>query len=162
MFMGFREVYAGGLSADECDSMIRELGAWRGIEWEPAALRRLYHYCGGHPFVARLFASDACEQGRRTTITVDLAERTADTIRTTMRTHLIGKVYRQIFTELRAEERELLERIAGSASLNESRLSPTQGQALTDLEHFGLVNGKNNLEISSKLFEYGVKTEQFA
>ena len=162
MYMGFREVYAGGLSADECDTMIRELGAWRNIKWEPAALRRLYHYCGGHPFVARLFASDACEQGRRTTITVDRAERTADTIRTTMRTHLIGKVYRQIFTELRAEERELLERIAGPASLNESRLSPTQGQALTDLEHFGLVTGKNNLEISPKLFEYGVKTEQFA
>ncbi len=163
MFMGFREVYAGGLSADECDTMIRELGAWRGIEWEPEALRRLHHYCGGHPFVARLFASDACEQGRRTTITVDRAERTADTIRTTMRTHLIGKVYRQIFTELRKEERELVERIAaGSESLNESLLSPTQGQALADLEHFGLVNGKNNLEIWPKLFEYGVKTGQFA
>ena len=163
MFMGFREVYAGGLSADECDAMIRELGAWRGIEWEPAALQRLYHYCGGHPFVARLFASEACEQGRRTTITVDCAERTADTIRTTMRTHLIGKVYRQIFTELRVEERELLERIATeSASLKESRLSPAQGQALTDLEYFGLVNGKNSLTFSPKLFEYGVKTGQFA
>ena len=163
MFMGFREVYAGGFSADECDTMIRELGAWRGIEWKPAALRRLYHYCGGHPFVARLFASDACEQGRRTTITVDRVERTADSIRTTMDTHLIGKVYKKIFTDLRAEERDLLERIAaGSASPNELRLSPTRRQALTDLEHFGLVNGKNNLEISPKLFvEYGVRKAQF-
>ncbi len=163
MFMGFREVYAGALPTDECDSMIRELGAWRGIHWDPEALRLLYRYCGGHPFVARLFASDACEQGRRTRITADCVERTADNIRITMRSHLIGRVYKQIHEELRIEEIEFLRRIAvGSGPLSESRLRPSQEQALTDLENFGLVTGGSSVEISPKLFEYWLATEQCA
>ena len=163
MFMGFREVYAGALSTDECDSMIRELGAWRGIDWDPEALRLLYRYCGGHPFVARLFASDVCEQGRRTRITVDRVECTADNIRTAMRSHLIGRVYKQIHEELRVEELDLLRRLAvGSGPLSESRLRPSQEQALTDLENFGLLNGGSSVEISPKLFEYWLATEQFA
>ena len=162
MFMGFREVYAGALSTDECDTMIRELGAWRGIEWDPPALRLLYRYCGGHPFVARLFASDACEQGRRTRITADRVERIAEAVRTA-RKHPIGQVYHQIFEDLRVEELDLLKQIAlGSAPLDESRLSPNQERALADLEHFGLVNGEGNVEISPKLFEYWVTTERFA
>ena len=163
MFMGFREVYAGALSSDECDSMIRELGTWRGIDWEPEALRLLYRYCGGHPFVARLFASDACEQGRRTWITADHVERTADNIRTAMRSHLIGSVYKQVYEDLRVEELEILRRITvGSWPLSEPQLQPIQEQALTDLENFGLVNGRSSVEISPKLFEYWITTEQFS
>ena len=164
MFMGFREVHAGALSTDECDSMIRELGAWRGIGWDPEALRLLYHYCGGHPFVARLFASDACKQGLRTErITADDVEHTADNIRATMRSHLIGRVYKQIHEDLRIEELDLLRRIVvGSGQLSESQLWLSQEQALTDLENFGLVNGGSGIEISPKLFEYWVTKEKFA
>ena len=163
MFMGFREVHAGALSTDECDSMIRELGAWREIDWEPEALRLLYRYCGGHPFVARLFASDACEQGRRKRITADRVERTADNIRNAMRSHLIGRVYKQIHEDLRIEELDLLRRmVVGSGPLSESQLRPSQEQALTDLENFGLVNGGSSVEISPKLFEYWITTEQIA
>lgn len=80
-----------------------------------------------------------------------------------MRSHLIGRVYKQIHEELRVEELELLRRIAvGSGPLSESRLRPSQEQALTDLENFGLVNGGSSVEISPKLFEYWLATEQLA
>ncbi len=163
LFMGFHEVYTGALSPDESDTMIRELGAWRGIQWQPEALRLLYDHCGGHPFVSRLFASDACQQGRRRTITVDRVEGTAAAIRTTMRAHRIGEVYKQIVHSLRAEELELLQQIAAACEpLAERQLSPDQEQALTDLENLGLVIGDGRIELTAKLFQYWVRTRLLA
>ena len=155
LFMGFHEVFSGALSSDECDTMIRELGAWRGIEWEPSALRLLYDYCGGHPFVARLFASEACERGRRTAITAGRVEDTADSIRENIHTHRIGGIYRQIADTIRAEELELVKHIVQNTQpLSECQLLPNQEQALADLEHFGLVTGEGDIRLSAKLFEY--------
>ena len=159
LFMGFQEVYSGSLSPDECDTMIRELGAWRCIEWDPAALRLLYDYCGGHPFVVRLFASDVSEKGHRKKITVDDIESTADTIRRNLRTHPIRDVYKQIVETLRAEEFELLNRIASSPEpMKECRVLPDQEQTLADLENLGLVTCNEKIQFSAKLFEYWVKT----
>ena len=156
LFMGFQEIYSGSLSAEECDTMIRDLGAWRDIEWDSKALRLLYQYCGGHPFVSRLFASDACEQGRLKNVTADRVEETADTIRKAMRTHRIRPVYQQIVETLRPHELKLVKQIAGgSEALTERDLSRDEEDALSDLENLGLVDGQARL--SARLFDHWVK-----
>ena len=158
-FMGFHEVFSGSLAPDECDTMIRELGAWRGILWDPPALRRLYDYCGGHPFVARLFASEVCKRGQRKRITVDRVETIADEIQSTMRAHQIGAFYREVVGALRVQERELVQQIVSSSEpMAECQLLREQEQALTDLEHLGLVISSGAIQVSAKLFEHWART----
>ena len=160
LFMGFEEVYSGFLSEDDSKTMIRDIGAWRGIEWEDASLQRMYEYCGGHPFITRLFASDACRQGRRTRVKLDHVEGTANTIKGSMRRHQIGAAYAQIVDSLLDQERELLRHTnASPESFAESRVPRELEQALTNLENFGLVTTSNGtIEFSAELFEYWVKT----
>ena len=171
LFMGFHEIFSGFLTADESDTMIREIGAWRDIEWESSALPRLYYYCGGHPYVTRLFASDAYQQDSRKTVTeTDVEERgrhvteamvesTASEIRKQMRRHEIGSVYSSIAEMLTLQELELLRRIASSGQrLTESQVPRDLEQALTNLENMGLVNSNSTISFSASLFEYWVRT----
>ena len=171
LFMGFHEIFSGFLTADESDTMIREIGAWRDIEWESSALPRVYYYCGGHPYVTRLFASDAYQQDSRKTVTeADVEERgrhvteamvesTASEIRKQMRRHEIGSVYSSIAEMLTLQELELLRRIASSGQrLTESQVARDLEQALTNLENMGLVNNNSTISFSASLFEYWVRT----
>ena len=158
LFMAFHEVYSGALSPEDCDTMVRELGSWRDIEWDSTALRGLYEYCGGHPFVARLFASDACREGQRKKITVGDVQSTADMIRRTMRRHRIRGVYDQVIESLSAQEVELVRLIASSSKpLKEERIPGDLEQALTDLEFLGLVVSNGRIDFAARLFKYWAK-----
>ena len=171
LFMGFHEIFCGFLTADESDTMIREIGAWRNIEWDPSALRRLFHFCGGHPFVTRLFASDAYKRDRqecgraslpkglRIHVTERMVESTASAIRNNMRTHEIARAYVSIAEKLTTDETELLLQIAHSApKLAESHVPRNFEQALTSLENMGLVISNGTISVSAHLFEHWLKT----
>lgn len=159
LFMGFHEVYSGFMSRRECDDMIRGIGAWRGIEWDRAALTRIFHHCGGYPFVVRRFASDVCERGHRTTIAEDDVNRTAEMVRSEMGEHEIGDLYRAMIAELSPRERQILRAIGASIGpITASQLIPDAEHDLINLKRLGLVIGEHTLRVSANLFEYWVKT----
>ena len=168
MFMGFHETYCGFLSGEESDTMIREIGAWRGIAWERSSLSRVYYYCGGHPYITRLFASDVYKQDGRgrelnawSTLAVKevMVERTALEIERNMRSHEIGSVYDSIAELLNGDEKELLARIVASGeAVTEDELDREEERAVTSLESMGLVTVEGEILVSSELLRYWIDT----
>jgi hypothetical protein len=142
MFQSFQEEYLGFLSPDDSEDMIREIGRWRQIEWDEDASRRVFKYCGGHPLVTRFFASHACEERRTKAIDYPRVEETAKEIQGTLRQNEIGNYYREgVWELLRDDEQQVLRLICqhDQATFPEEQLPHDLEDALTNLEHFGLV-----------------------
>ena len=109
MFRSFQEEYVGFLSAADSTAMVREIGQWKRILWDVEAAQRVFHYCGGHPLVTRLFASHACEAGKRKTIDYARVEETAAAIQETFRRNEIGNYYKEgMWDLLREDEQRVL------------------------------------------------------
>jgi hypothetical protein len=157
MFALFQEEYLGFLNLAESETMITEIGMWKNIVWDVEAARQVFHYCGGHPLVTRYFASEACERGMLKQITYSQVENTAKKIQKKLRTHQIGTYYyRGVWEMLRKEEQELLCAICrnGNRGFSEENVPDELIEALTNLEHFGLViNEDGILRISAHLFD---------
>ena len=157
MFMSVNEFYSGFLSRDECAQMLRDLGAWKQIEWQDSALDFVFRQCGGHPFITRIFASAATREARR--IDASLVKDTARGIRETMRNNQIGAWYSETFDSLPCPEREVLGLIAGSRTpLTESAIPPDLVEALTNLENYNLVRSGTKVEFASELLAYWMNT----
>jgi hypothetical protein len=156
MFRSYHEEYVGCLSEEESEALVREVGQWRQIDWEPSAASRVYHYCGGHPLITRFFASKATERGTVKQVTVARTEETALEIAATFRKNDIGNYYSEgIWKLLQEHERSLLQKVTQAAGLPfvESCLSPTMQEALTNLENFGLVSiDAGRIRIVAELF----------
>jgi hypothetical protein len=151
MFMSFQEHFLGQLDKNDTEAMVREIGAWKDIHWSPDALDSVYELCGGHPLVARLLASDACEQGDRKEIDLARLAETACTIRTEFHKHRIGRYYKEsIWDFLRQDERQALELVLGDGF---HRRANEFSDCVANLEHFGLVRSQNcAYEVSAQLF----------
>ncbi|MDC0708830.1 AAA family ATPase [Stigmatella sp. ncwal1] len=142
MFMSFQEYFLGTLDASESRAMVEKIGAWKGIRWEPAALEDLYTLCGGHPFLTRLLASDACEAGRIHAITSERVRAAAQALEANFPAHRIGQYYKEaIWNELRDDEQQalLLAAAAAEAGLLASESPRPLKEALTQIEQYGLV-----------------------
>jgi hypothetical protein len=63
MFRSFQEEHLGFLNSKDSEDLILKIGRWREISWDEDAAQRVFYYCGGHPLITRLFASEACEGG---------------------------------------------------------------------------------------------------
>ena len=137
--------------------MIHEIGGWKDIQWESQAADRVYHYCGGHPLVTRYFASDACEQGILKYVDYEKVEQTAATIIKTFRRNHIGNYFKEsIFELLTLKEQECLLMICRGENqeLQESEIPEELESALSNIEHFGIVNNVDGrLMFSSELFK---------
>lgn len=157
MFALFQEEYVGFLNSTESEAMIREIGMWKNIVWDAEAAKRVFHYCGGHPLVTRYFASEACERGILKQITSSQVENIAKKIQKKLRTHQIGTYYyRGVWEMLHKDEQEFLCTLcrSGDQGFSEENVSEELIEALTNLEHFGLVINKNGLlRISAHLFD---------
>jgi len=157
MFRSYHEEYVGCLSADESESLVREIGQWRHIDWELGAASCVYKYCGGHPLVTRIFASKASERGTRKLVTVVRTEETALEIALTFRKNDIGNYYREgIWKLLQEKERHLLKKVTQNEDYGvvESGLDATTQEALTNLENLGLVRvNKGRVEVVAELFK---------
>lgn len=157
MFALFQEEYVGFLNSTESEAMIREIGMWKNIVWDAEAAKRVFHYCGGHPLVTRYFASEACERGILKQITYSQVENTAEKIQKKLRTHQIGTYYyRGVWEMLHKDEQEFLCAICrnGDQGFSEENVPEELIEALTNLEHFGLVINENGLlRISAHLFD---------
>ncbi len=136
--------------------MIREIGGWKNIVWDKEAAQRVFHYCGGHPFITRHFASDACQQGSLKAIDLARAEETAGQIIKELRRHDIGNYYKEgVWPLLNNEEQEVITMIYENheKGLSENNIPEELHEALTNLENFSLiVNHESNLRLSSHLF----------
>jgi hypothetical protein len=80
MFMSFQEYFLGTLNQADTEQMVSEIGGWKNIRWTPDSLSEVYELCGGHPLIARFFASDACQQGDRKEIDLQRVRETAAAI----------------------------------------------------------------------------------
>ncbi len=156
MFMSFKEVYTGAFTEPESHRMLRELGAWRDITWEKDALARVFAYCGGQPFVTRLFASEVCRHHKA--IDLPRVEIVAEEIRHSMRRQQIGGWYKEMVGYLTVQECELLRSIGNaSVTLMEHKVAAAYADALTNLENFGLVRSKGQIEFTAGFSDYWVK-----
>ena len=157
MFMSVNESYSGFLSHDECAQMLRDLGAWKQIEWQDDALDYVFRQCGGHPFITRMFASAATKKARR--IDALLVRDTARRIRETMRNNQIGTWYGETFDSLPDPERNVLSLIAKTPTpLTENDIPRGLVDALTNLENYNLVCGGVKVEFASELLAHWMNT----
>ncbi|MBD3337621.1 MAG: hypothetical protein GF353_00840 [Candidatus Lokiarchaeota archaeon] len=156
MFRSFQEEYLGFLTAEESQTLIREIGLWKKIFWTEEAMRRVYYYCGGHPLITRIFASHASREGSLKSIDLKRVEETAAEIKKEMRKNDIGNYYREgVWNTLYDNEKHVLASIykKHSEGYDESKLAIKYDDALTNLEKFGLVTNDNGkLFVSSELF----------
>ncbi len=156
MFSSFQEIYLGFLNASESEAMVREIGLWKNIYWEENAARHVFEFCGGHPLITRHFASWACQRGNLKVISETRVLETAIEVEKTLRKNEIGNYYREaIGNLLLPEEQRLLNVIsqAGESGHPDERLSPTEEEALSNLENFGLVKNENGrLRITAGFF----------
>ncbi|MBA2593645.1 MAG: hypothetical protein H0U97_15915 [Gammaproteobacteria bacterium] len=162
MFRSFQEEHLGFLAAADSNALLHDVGLWKEITWDGPARQRVFHYCGGHPLVTRLFASQACEEGVRKMIDVTRVEEVAAEIQATFRRHDIGNYYKEgIWDLLREEEQQVLNAICrnGTDGIPEAELAGERREdALSSLEHFGLVtNADRRLHLTSALFRSWVQ-----
>jgi AAA+ ATPase superfamily predicted ATPase len=155
-FHFFQEEHLGFLDAADSASMVRDIGLWKQIFWDTDAAQRVFHYCGGHPFVTRCFASHACKRGVLKTINYERVEDAAKEIQSTLSKSEIGNYYREgVWGLLREDEKQVLSLILQhnkNGTLVEE-INNELEDALTSLEHLGLVvNNNNDVNISSYLF----------
>lgn len=158
MFNSFHEVDLGFLSDDDSTVMIKEIGSWKGIIWEHKAAQRVFDYCGGHPFITRLFSSEVCEEGSRKQIDLARVEEVANVLQKTFHKNEIGNYYQEgIWDLLRIEEKNVLAQVCqnGTDPIPEQTLFVKEDdkKALSNLERFGLVtNPKQHVHLTSALF----------
>jgi WD domain, G-beta repeat/AAA domain len=142
MFQSFQEEYVGFLSVADSTAMVREIGQWKRIDWDVEAAQRVFHYCGGHPLVTRFFASHACDAGKRKIIDYARVEETAAEIQETFRRNEIGNYYKEgMWDLLREDEQNVLRLLCqhGEAGMAEGDLPGDLDDAVSNVEHFGLV-----------------------
>jgi WD domain, G-beta repeat/AAA domain len=156
MFQSFQEEYLGFLNSEDSEAMIREIGRWKQIKWDEDAARGAFEYCGGHPLITRLFASQACEEGRRKAIDYRRVEETAKEIETTLRRNEVGNYYKEgVWELLRDDEQQVLSLICqrSQAGFPEAQIPRYLEVALTNLENFGLVASHGGIvQLTAHLF----------
>ena len=135
LFQQYREIFLAPLDSGSTEAMLTKLGLLRGIQWTPDALAAAYDYSGGHPQLARFFASDVSRQGKLQSIDAARVNETAEEIRRDFRKHRISTLLREsIWMELRSDEQRVLTALIHG-------VEPKAGdmEALTDLELLGVV-----------------------
>ena len=154
MFQSFYEQYIGYLDAFESEQMIEEIGLWKNILWEENAAKKIFYYCGGHPYVSRYFASEVCEEGIIKQISCDKVDATAKIIQDTFHKNLIGTYYLEgIWKLIREDEKKVLTMICNNNKLTIKQIPKELRQSLSNLENLGLVMNQNNaLTIPAYLF----------
>ena len=159
MFMSYQENYLGFLSANESHQMVREIGFWKGIEWDDEALDEAYRECGGHPLITRYFASDACDKGKVTRVTKERARETTAAIRRTFYKHRIGSQYREsVWKILDAPERRV---IVNAAQGVDGAADGDLQEAAVTVENFGLILRANGrVRVTAALFETWVLQQE--
>ena len=157
MFRSFQEVYVGNLTRRDSRKMLEEIGSWKSIVWKEGAAEAVFDYCGGHPLITRLFASDACEQGNRKSIAVEDVHATAAEIKKSFRKHDIGNYFKEgVWNLLTEEERRILVSVcrAQDQGLEEAAVEAGLDEALANLEHFGLiVQAGGRLRVAGSLLQ---------
>ena len=162
MFRSYQEEYLGCLQSDESASLLREVGQWRQIEWDSEAMDLVYRYCGGHPLITRLFASEATEKGNLKLITSGRVEEIAAQVVSTFWKNSIGNYYSEgVWNLLRSNEQILLEELinAGENGWEKIGLTAESDEALTNLENFGLVRSEcGRFRVAADLFRKWLET----
>jgi hypothetical protein len=157
MFRSFQEELLGCFDLADSTAMISEIGLWKQIVWERAAAQRVFDYCGGHPLITRFFASHACEEGARKAIDFARVEETAREIEATLRRTEIGNYYKEgVWDLLREDEQQGLSLVCqcDAEGVPETDIPRTLDEALTNLEHFGLVvNNNGHLHLTARLLQ---------
>ncbi|HEX9654550.1 MAG TPA: hypothetical protein VGA99_12650 [bacterium] len=136
------EEYVDLLCPRDSEKILQEMGSLQAIKWHPDAVGRVYHHCGGHPWMIRSFASLVSRQGSLRDIDINMVEETARKCQETWSENEIGRFLRgEILPVLTSEERELLKLLGQSqdGGFPVRNLSPRFSAALTELENFGLI-----------------------
>ncbi len=165
MFNSFREVHLDLLSATDSSILIHDLGRWKDIEWDSGAAQQAYLYCGGHPYVTRLFASKACGEGRLKEVTATRAGETAEGILSSFRRNQLGAYFSgSIWDELRQRERELLVQIGRTDHMSEpAALPPGSDGDLSHLENLRLVRFEDDrLHLPGTFFKAWLERKSLA
>ena len=157
MFNAFKEEYISFFAPEDSCMMIEEIGGLQDITWDQDAAKHVYHYCGGHPLVTRMFASMACDNGTLKHVTMNQCQAAADKIIKTFRNNPIGNYFQEsIFKLMTRQESQCLCLIcqADHNMLNENNIPQELENALTSLEQFGIIANKNGmLCFTSELFK---------
>ncbi len=153
MFAVFHEEFIGAMPPGETQRMVHEIGKWKDILWDQDAAQRVFQYSGGHPFVTRYFAGEACQCGMLKHVTRERVEQTAEKMFQQFDRHAIFHYYRQrLWNTLKHDERELLLSI-GRWNTSERELTAARQNTLKRLEQFGLITRTDgSLALTSTLF----------
>jgi hypothetical protein len=161
MFASFHEEYLGFLTKEESTKMILEIGLWKYIYWDTEAAERVFYYCGGHPFITRHFASFTCNRGKLKKIDLNQVGKSAQEMIKSFYKNEIGNYYKEsVWVLLNKDEQQVLSMLVQENEhlFDESEIPSELYEALSNLEHFGLVtNHQGKLCITSNLFYLWLK-----
>lgn len=157
MMRHFHEEYLECLTPLESQTLIHEIGQWRRISWNEPAAERVFYFCGGHPFVTRWFASQACQGGSLKRIDLGRVDETAQEIQASLQKNDFGRFYHDcILTPLIENEWQLLDLVSQQSEqgLLENKLPPRFKESAAYLENLGLLaNDVGRLSLTSHLFK---------
>ncbi len=138
------------------ETMIRGLGALNETSWIEDSVERMFYYCGGHPFVTRLFASIVCKQGSLRKIDSQRVEAAATEVVNSINTNDIGNLFENgIWQSFLSEEKAVIRLIARSKEhgVQQSEIPDKLIPALHTVENYGIVgNDVGRLSLGSHLF----------
>lgn len=156
MFASFQEVFLGFFNIDESGEMIKNIGAWKSIEWEEEAIAMIYTYCGGHPLITREFASLVCHEGAKKHIVPEDVKKSADIVVNTFNYNSIGNFFEEeLWNRMRSDEQELILTICqkDTSGFKRYTIEESLQEAYANLTQFGLLsNSDNEIAVTGSLF----------
>ena len=161
LFQCLVEEFLGFLNPEESADLLTELGAWVELAWEESALERVFAFCGGHPLVTRLLASQVLRNTPSKKVDPALVERVAGEELTRLSGSEIGHYFQTgIWEVLDDSERALLRFIASreDGTLRTQEIGHALAKPLTFLQNLGLVaSDLGRLGLTSELFRRWVQ-----
>ena len=149
--------FLGYLTEEDSGKLIRGIGEWKDIMWEPGAVEKVFECCGGHPFITRLFASFIYNKNKEMrNIKKETVEAHAMMVVNTFITNEIGNYYKEgIWNLLHKNEQEVLCRIYKNRNrLITGEIENNLEDAASNLINLGLINHvQNSYSINSSLFK---------
>ncbi len=124
------------------DELIQNGGLWLNITWDYDAANQVYSYCGGHPYLSRLFAKDACKNDQLKHLTVERVQETMQEISSQISKSEFGRYFeKSIWGRLNYDEKKVMNLVSQKRNLGLPVKSvPSELQApLFKLLNFGII-----------------------
>ncbi|MFQ5636872.1 MAG: hypothetical protein ACE5IR_02620 [bacterium] len=164
LFHFFQEEFLVFLKIQDSARMVKQIGLLKNIRWEENAIERVFYYCGGHPFITRIFASQASQAGMLKIVDYGRVESTSKEIQQSLTWNRLCSYFQEgLWSPLQEVEKDVLKKVCagGEQGLPEQEISQNRYEALDTLENFGLIaNDLGRLSLTSEFFSLWLRKQK--